>query len=136
MLAVAGEATNSPSLAPLQDFHEAGAADADLDLAPARAAVFDREQAVVDHGIGGDESDIRFLAADDVGFDAHADPQRRVVGQADPDAKRLGYGIAGRRDLLDGARQHLTGERVGAQQRLLADLNPGDILLVDVGDDP
>ena len=120
----------------LEDLHEAGASYTNFDLAQAGALVFDQQQAVVDDGICRDEDDVQFFTADDIRLDAHPDPQRRVLGQADPDPERLCNGIAGRRDLLDDAGQHLTGERIGAQQRLLSDLNTGNVLLIDFGDDP
>jgi len=118
------------------DFDEARAANADLDLALASAVGFDDKQAVADHGIGRHQDDIRLFAADDIDLNAHPHPQHGVVGQADPDPEGLRNGVAGRRYLLDHARQYLIGERIRAQQGALSDVNAGNILLIDFGDDP
>ena len=136
-MAVAGDTTSSPSLTPSQDSTRPLPRMPVLTLrSRARPSSTTNRPIVDNHGVAGRRTAFSLFAADDIRFDAHSHPQRRLLGQPDPDAKRLRYRIARRRDLLDEAGQDLVGERIGAQQRLLSDLDPGNILLVDVGRRP
>ncbi len=121
----------------VDDLHEAGAANADLDLAQAGAVIFDLTTALLlTTAFAGTRITSGFSRL--TIFASTLIPTRSGVSSGRPILTRkvFAIGIAGRRDLLDEAGQYLIGERVGAQQRLLADLNARDILLVDLGDDP
>ena len=97
------------------------------------AIALDDEHPRALHGIGRHQQGVGLLARDDVGLDAHADVQRRIVGQRDADAVGLGDRIAHRRDLVHLALQPPAREGIGAQQHGLADRHPRDVLLVDLG---
>ena len=70
--------------------------------------------------VGGNQQRVGLLAGDDIGLHAHADAQRRVVGQRDADAVGLGDGIAHRRDLA-----HLALERLVREARRCAAARSG-----------
>ena len=85
------------------------------------------------HRVGRDQQRARLLARHHVRLDAHADLERRVVGQRDANAVGLGDRIAHRRDLAHLALEPPAGEGIGAQQHRLADGDARNVLLVDLG---
>ena len=83
------------------------------------AAVPHLEHVAVGDRLGRHQQRALDLADDDIGFHAHADLQRRVVGEREVDAEGLGRRIALRRDLGDRRRQRRAGVAVVAQQHVL-----------------
>ena len=99
------------------------------------AAVVDDLDGIARDRFGRDDDRRRLLAEDDVGFDRHADPQRRVVRQQEIDAEGLAGRIALGRDLRDAGAQRLSRESLAAQEGLLADRDAVDFLFIDFGND-
>ena len=127
--------TRSPSVEAGDDLDAARAADADLDLAVAHAIAVDDEHRVPCTASAGTSSASGFFARHDVGLDAHAEMQRRVVRQRDANTVGLGDGIAHGRDLAAPCPPARLRKGIGAQQHGLVDRDARNVLLVDLGDD-
>ena len=118
------------------DFNRPRSLDADRDRHAAEPAIVaDLLHGIGDDRLGRDDHGRLLLAEDDVGFDRHADAQRRLLRQAQIDAERLARRVALRRDLGNVRAQGLPLESLGPQEHLLPDGDLDDLLLIDLGDD-